>query len=93
MARAAQGNRAADRPCPVLREPGTAGIGQSVIIQAVAQSLGVELKPIELGEQIAQIERDISKFARSPNGGLITAVSGVSMLHRDLLITLATMVS
>jgi putative ABC transport system substrate-binding protein len=32
----------------ILREPGPAGIGQWVIIQAVAQALGVELKPIEL---------------------------------------------
>ena len=72
----------------VLREPGPAGIGQWVIIQAVAQSLGVELKPIELGAAEG-IERAISTFARSPNGGLITVVSGTSLLHRELLITLA----
>jgi len=57
----------------VVREPGPAGIGQWVIIQAVAQSLGVELKPIELGAAEG-IERAISTFARSPNGGLITVV-------------------
>jgi len=72
----------------VVREPGPAGIGQWVIIQAVAQSLGVELKPIELGAAEG-IERAISTFARSPNGGLITVVSGTSLLHRELLITLA----
>jgi putative ABC transport system substrate-binding protein len=72
----------------VLREPGPAGIGQWVTIQTVAQSLGVELKPIELGTA-QEIERAISAFARSANGGVIAVVSGASMLHRELLITLA----
>ena len=72
----------------VLREPGPAGIGQWVIIQALAQSLGVELKPIELGAA-EEIERAISTFARAPNGGLIVVVSGASLLHRELLIRLA----
>ena len=56
----------------VLREPGPAGIGQWAIIQAVAQSLGVELRPVELRDA-AGIERAISEFARAPNGGLIVA--------------------
>jgi putative ABC transport system substrate-binding protein len=73
----------------ILREPGPAGIGQWVIIQAVAQSLGVELKPIELGNA-GEIERAISTFARSPNGGLITVVSAASLDHRELIIALAT---
>ena len=72
----------------ILREPGPAGIGQWVMIQAVAQSLGVDLKPIEL-DTAAGIERGISTFARSPDGGLIAVVSAVSLQHRELLITLA----
>ena len=72
----------------VVREPGTAGIGQWAIIQAVAQSLGVELKPIGLANA-GEIERAISAFARSPNSGLVVVVSGASLIHRELLVTLA----
>jgi putative ABC transport system substrate-binding protein len=72
----------------VLREPGAAAIGQWAIIQAVAQSLGVELKAIWLPDA-SEIERAISAFARSPNGGLIVAVSAASLVHRELIVTLA----
>jgi putative ABC transport system substrate-binding protein len=72
----------------VLREPGAAAIGQWAIIQAVAQSLGVELKPIWLPDA-GEIERTISAFARSPNGGLIVAVSAAALVHRELIVTLA----
>jgi putative ABC transport system substrate-binding protein len=72
----------------VLREPGSAGIGQWAIIQAVAQSLGVELKPITL-TNAAEIERAVSTFARTPNGGLVVVVSGASLVHRELLVALA----
>ena len=72
----------------VLREPGVAGIGQWAIIQAVAQSLGLELKPIELNAP-EQIERAIATFARSPNGGLIIIVSAAALHHRELIISLA----
>ena len=33
----------------ILREPGAAGIGQWAVIAAAASTLGVELKPIDLG--------------------------------------------
>jgi putative ABC transport system substrate-binding protein len=72
----------------VLREPGSAGVGQWTMIQAVAQSMGVELKPIEL-RNAKEIERAVSTFAHSPNAGLIVAVSAASLIHRDLIITLA----
>jgi putative ABC transport system substrate-binding protein len=72
----------------VLREPGAAGIGQWAMIQSVAQSLGVELKPIALNNE-RDIERAISAFARDPNGGLVVAVSGASLIHRDLIVALA----
>jgi putative tryptophan/tyrosine transport system substrate-binding protein len=72
----------------VLREPGVAGIGQWAIIQAVAQSLGLELKPIELNAP-EQIERAIATFARSPNGGLIIVVSAAALHQRELIISLA----
>ena len=72
----------------VLREPGPAAIGQWTMIQAVAQSFGAELKPIDLRDA-SEIDRAITAFAHSPNGGLIVAVSAASLIHRDLIITLA----
>jgi putative tryptophan/tyrosine transport system substrate-binding protein len=72
----------------VLREPAAAGIGQWAMIQAVAQSLGAELKPID-ARHADELERSITAFARAPNGGLIVAVSAAALTHRDLIITLA----
>ena len=72
----------------VVREPGIAGVGQWVILQAVAQSAGVELKPIGLANAAA-IERDVSAFARTPNSGLVVVVSASSLVHRELIVGLA----
>jgi putative tryptophan/tyrosine transport system substrate-binding protein len=74
----------------VLREPGTpqAAVGQWTMIQAVAQSFGAELKPIELRDA-NEIERAVTAFAQSPNAGLIVVVSAASLTHRELIITLA----
>ena len=72
----------------VLREAGPAGIGQWAIIQAVAQSLGVELSPINLRDA-SEIERAVTAFARAPSGGLIVVVSASSQFHRELIVSLA----
>jgi len=72
----------------VLREPGNAAIGQWAMIQAVAQSVGAELRPIDVRDA-GEIERTVSAFARSANGGLIVVVSAASLTHRDLIIRLA----
>jgi putative ABC transport system substrate-binding protein len=72
----------------VLRESGPAGVGQWAIIQAVAQSLGVELSPIDLRDA-HQIERAMSAFARGSNRGLISVVSALVQIHRELIVTLA----
>jgi ABC-type uncharacterized transport system substrate-binding protein len=72
----------------VLREPGVAGIGQWAIIQSVAQSLGVELKPIMLSNA-GDIERAVATFARDPDGGMIVVVSAAALNHRDLIVGLA----
>ncbi len=72
----------------VLREPGPAGVGQWAIIQAVAQSQGVELSPIELRDT-RQIERAVSAFGSGSNRGLIAVVSAAASNHRELIITLA----
>jgi len=73
----------------VLRDPTVgSGTGQYAIIQAVAQSLGVELRPIDLREA-SEIERAIVAFAQVPNGGLINAGAPAGGVHRNLIITLA----
>jgi putative ABC transport system substrate-binding protein len=72
----------------ILRESGAAAIGQWAIIQTVANSLDVELKPIGLSDA-GEIERAVSAFAASPNGGLIVVVSAASLIHRELIVTLA----
>jgi len=73
----------------VLRDPTIPqGIGQFGAIQAVAPSLGVELRPIDVHDE-KEIERAVTAFARSANGGLIITGSALTALHRDLIITLA----
>ena len=51
-----------------------AGIGQLAVIQSSATSLGVDVSPIDV-RNAAEIERDVTAFARSSNGGLIVASS------------------
>jgi putative ABC transport system substrate-binding protein len=73
----------------VLRDPTNAlGIGQFAAIQSVAPSFGVELSPIDVRDA-GEIERDITAFARSSNGGLIVPAGPLAALHRELIITLA----
>jgi ABC-type uncharacterized transport system substrate-binding protein len=73
----------------VLRDPGTpTGPAQFGIIQAVAPSLRVEVNPINVRDA-GEIERAVTAFARSPNGGLIVTPGPGAQRHRDLIITLA----
>ena len=73
----------------VLRDASTAsGTGQFAAIQAVAPSLKIDVIPVNMREA-GDLERTVSSFARSPNGGLILTGSGLSILHRDLVIALA----
>jgi len=74
----------------VLRDPAlVAGIGQFAVIQSVAPSVSVEVIPINLSNDPAEIEREVAAFAQSANGGLISTQSALSALHRDLIVTLA----
>jgi putative tryptophan/tyrosine transport system substrate-binding protein len=73
----------------VLRDPAIAsGIGQFAAVQAVAPSLGVELSPVDVRDA-GEIERAVTAFARSSNGGLIVTASALATRHRDLIIALA----
>jgi putative tryptophan/tyrosine transport system substrate-binding protein len=73
----------------VLRDPAIAsGIGQMAAIQGVAPVLGVELSPVGVRDA-GEIERAITAFARSANGGLIVLAAPLAIVQRDLIITLA----
>ena len=73
----------------VLRDPAiTAGVGQFAVIQSVAPSVGIEVRPIDLREP-AQIERAITAFAQRPNGGLILAASATGAANVNLIIAAA----
>jgi putative ABC transport system substrate-binding protein len=64
------------------------GIGQFAIIQSVAPSVGVEVRPINVGDA-AEIERAVAAFAQVANGGLVVTSNALSEVHRDLIIALA----
>jgi putative ABC transport system substrate-binding protein len=73
----------------VLRDPAIAsGIGQFAAVQSVAPPLGVELSPVDVRDA-PEIERAVTAFARSGNGGLIVTASPLGTRHRDLIIALA----
>jgi ABC-type uncharacterized transport system substrate-binding protein len=73
----------------VIRDPTVAAqIGQMGAIQSVAPSLGVELLPVE-ARDASEIERAVTAFARSGNGGLIVLSGNRALANRELIITLA----
>ena len=72
----------------VIRDPTRGpGIGQFAVIQAIAPTLGMELKPINALDT-SETERAMAAFAGSPNGGLIITVGGTAF-NRDRIIALA----
>jgi putative ABC transport system substrate-binding protein len=48
----------------------------------------VEVNPVNMRDA-GEIERAVTDFARSPNGGLIVTAGAGSAIHGDLIITLA----
>jgi putative ABC transport system substrate-binding protein len=66
----------------------TGGVGQFAAIQAMAPSLGVEAVAVNIRDP-NEIERTVTEFGRTPNGGLIVTGSGLAMVHRELIVTLA----
>ena len=74
----------------VLRDPTvTSGIGQFAVVQSVAPSAGMEVVPINVRDP-AEIERRFAAFANSANGGVIATASALAVVHRDLLVALAS---
>jgi putative ABC transport system substrate-binding protein len=77
------------RRVAIVRDSATAaGIGQLAAIQGVAPAFGVELHPLGVRDA-GEIERAVAAFARESNGGLIVTASGLSIVHRELIIALA----
>ena len=73
----------------VLRDPSIAvGPAQFAAMQAVAPSLGVELRPFDVRDE-GEIEHAIALFAQSPDSGLIVTGSPRAAYHRGLIIALA----
>jgi len=73
----------------VLRDPGVPeGIGQFAVIQSTAPALRVEVSPVDIRNAV-EIERAVTEFARSADGGLILTSSALANVHRDLIIRLA----
>jgi putative tryptophan/tyrosine transport system substrate-binding protein len=73
----------------ILRDPTLAvGMGQLGAIQSVAPSFRVEASPMDV-RNADEIERAITDFARTANGGLILTACPAALTHRKLIITLA----
>jgi putative ABC transport system substrate-binding protein len=73
----------------VLRDPtAITGIGQLAVIQSVARSVGVDVSPLNVRDA-SEIERAVTAFARSSNGGLIVAASALANVQRSLIVELA----
>jgi putative ABC transport system substrate-binding protein len=73
----------------VVRNPANpASIGQFSAIQALAQSLKVEVSPVSMRDP-SEIESRVAALARTGNVGLIVTPSAGASVHRDLIIRLA----
>ncbi len=73
----------------VLGDPDTpTGPAQFGVIQAIAPMLRVEVRAFNKRDA-GEIERAVTAFAQSANGGLILTAGGPAFVHRDLIITLA----
>jgi ABC-type uncharacterized transport system substrate-binding protein len=73
----------------ILRDPtNPAGLAYFGAIRATAQSLGMDVNPVSMLDA-EEIERGVSAFARSANGGLIVTPNSSASAHRALIIRLA----
>ena len=77
------------RRVAVLRDPAIASaVGQLGAIQGAAPSFGVEVSPVGVRAG-GEIERAVAAFARGSNDGLIVLTTGLTLVHRELIISLA----
>jgi putative ABC transport system substrate-binding protein len=74
----------------VLRDPANpSGIGLLGAMQGMAPAFGVELIPVG-ARNAAEIEHNVAAFAEAPNGALIVPASTLMIVHRDMIIALAS---
>jgi putative ABC transport system substrate-binding protein len=76
------------RRAAIFRDTSPAGVGTFGAIQAVAPSLGLDASPVG-AQDAGDIERAITAFTRSANGGLIVVPNNTTIVHRKLIIALA----
>ena len=73
----------------VIRDPtARSGGGQLGAIQAIAPSLGVEVRPID-AEDAGTIEHDLIALSRGTKAGLIVTSSRLARVHRELIVEIA----
>jgi putative tryptophan/tyrosine transport system substrate-binding protein len=73
----------------VLRDAtSSSGIGYLGAVQLAASSFGMELTPVGITDA-GEIERGVTAFARGSNGALIVTGNTLTMVHRELIVTLA----
>src|ERR1700732_478958 len=73
----------------VIRDPNLPSGGAQVgVVQATAPSLRVEIIPLNMRDP-SVIERAVTSFALTANGGLIVTSSPLAQFNRDLIVTLA----
>src|SRR5262245_48679983 len=73
----------------VLRDPSAPqGIASFAVIQGVAASLGVQVRPVNIRDP-AEIERACAAFAGSGDAGLVVPASGVATAHGGFIVKLA----
>jgi putative ABC transport system substrate-binding protein len=77
------------RRAAIIRDAAnSAGVAQFSVLQALAQSLGVEVRPVSVGDA-GEIELAVAKLASAANSGLIVTPSATVSAQRDLIIALA----
>src|SRR6516165_11248640 len=69
----------------VLRDSSSAsGIGQFAVIRSVAQSLGVELTPLDVRDT-NELEHGVAEFARTGVGGVIVTSAGTARVRKLII--------
>ena len=58
--------------------------------KALSPSLGIDVVLSPVKNDAADVERAIESFARAPNGGLVVPPDITTVVHRDLIVALAT---
>jgi putative ABC transport system substrate-binding protein len=75
----------------VFHDPANpAGSAEYAAMQAVSQSLGVDVSPIDSRRDPEEIERAIRTLAHSGNAGLVVTPSGAVSVQREMLVELTS---